>query len=66
MILFFGGNMTRSRSRMRAVSVRMESGTVDRMDKICRRKGMSRSEFIREAIEYLIRELESTKEGAET
>jgi len=64
-MVLFGGNMTRSRNRMRTVSVKMESETVDRMDRICRRKGMTRSEFIREAIEYLVGELEST-EGAET
>ena len=64
-MVLFGENMPKSGSRMRTVSVKMESETVDRIDRICRRKGMTRSEFIREAIEYLVGELEST-EGAET
>jgi len=51
----------RTRSRMRPVSVKMEPETVDRIDRICRRKGMTRSGFIREAIERLISELEEMK-----
>jgi len=46
---------------MRPVSVKMEPETVDRIDRICRRKGMTRSGFIREAIERLISELEEMK-----
>lgn len=53
--------MPRTRSRMRPVSVKMEPETVDRIDRICRRKGMTRSGFIREAIERLISELEEMK-----